>query len=64
METLLEVVKKELKGLHMIELSVFVNNEIAIKLYKSCGFKEVGRIPEKIRYKGEYVDEIVMILKV
>ena len=64
LETLLDVVKKELKGLRMIELSVFVNNEIAINLYKSCGFAEVARIPEKIFYKGNYVDEIIMILKV
>lgn len=64
LETLLDVVKKELKALRMIELSVFVNNEIAINLYKSSGFVEVARIPEKIHYKGEYVDEIIMILKV
>lgn len=64
LETLLNEVKKELKGLRMIELSVFVNNEIAINLYKSFKFKEVARIPEKIFYKGEYVDEVVMILKV
>lgn len=56
--------KKELKGLRMIELTVFNKNDIAIKLYKSVGFQEVARIPEKIFYKGEYVDEIVMILKV
>lgn len=56
--------KKELKGLRMIELSVFVMNDIAINLYKSYGFVEVARIPEKIFYKGEYVDEIVMILKI
>jgi len=64
LETLLEVVKKELKGLRMVELSVFENNEIAINLYKSCGFVEVARIPEKIFYKGDYIDEIVMVLKV
>ena len=56
--------KKELKGLRMIELTVFDKNDIAIKLYKSVGFEEVARIPENIFYKGEYVDEVVMCLKV
>lgn len=64
LEVTIAEAKKELKGLRMIELSVFVMNDIAINLYKSCGFKEVARIPEKIFYKGEYVDEVVMILKV
>lgn len=64
LEVTIAEAKKELKGLRMIELSVFVNNEIAINLYKSCGFKEVARIPEKIFYKGDYVDEAVMTLKV
>ena len=56
--------KKELKGLRMIELTVFEMNEVAITLYKSVGFKEVACIPEKIFYKGVYDNEIVMILKV
>jgi len=64
LETTIQEATKELKGLRMIELSVFANNEIAIKLYESCGFKEVGRIPEKISHKGRYVDEIVMYLQI
>lgn len=64
LEATISEAKKELKGLRMIELTVFDMNDIAINLYKSFGFKEVARIPEKIFYKGEYVDEIVMILKV
>ncbi len=63
LETTISEAKKELKGLRMIELTVFNKNAIAIKLYKSVGFKEVARIPEKIFYKGEYVDEVVMMLK-
>jgi len=64
LETTIGEAKKGLKGLRMVELSVFENNEIAINLYKSCGFVEVARIPEKIFYKGDYIDEIVMVLKV
>ena len=64
LEATINEAKKGLKGIRMIELSVFENNDVAINLYKSCGFKEVARIPEKIFYKGSYVDEVVMILKV
>lgn len=64
LETVISEAKKELKGLRMIELSVFAINDVAIALYKSCGFQEVGRIPNKIFYKGEYVDEIIMCLAV
>lgn len=64
LEATINEAKKELKSLRMIELTVFDMNEVAVKLYKSVGFKEVARIPEKIFYKGAYVDEIVMILKV
>lgn len=62
--TTIDEAKKQLQGLHMIELTVFANNPVAIKLYTSVGFQEGGRIPEKIQYKGELVDEIVMYLKV
>lgn len=64
LETVIAEAKKELKGLRMIELSVFAINDIAISLYKSYGFQEVGRVPNKIFYKGEYVDEVIMCLQV
>lgn len=64
LETVIAAAKKELKGLRLIELSVFAINDIAIGLYKSYGFQEVGRVPNKIFYKGEYVDEIIMCLQV
>jgi len=64
LETTIQEAIKELKGLRMIELSVFDMNDIAINLYKSYGFKEVARIPEKIHYKGKYVDDVIMILKI
>jgi L-amino acid N-acyltransferase YncA len=38
---------------------VFVNNEPSIKLWRSLGFKETGRIPDAGRLKsGEFVDAI------
>jgi len=62
LETVISEAKKELPGLRMIELSVFAINDTAINLYKSCRFTEVGRVPNKIFYKGEYVDEVIMCL--
>ncbi len=59
-KTLLELAKKELK-LKMVTLKVFSNNEIAINVYKKCGFKEVGKIPKHINYYGKYVDSIIMV---
>lgn len=63
-ETTVKEATEKLPGLHMIELTVFATNDIAQKLYESCGFKEVGRISEKIKHHGEFVDEIIMIKKV
>lgn len=48
-------------GLAMIELSVYSLNEAGIALYKKLGFEEVGRIPKKILFHGELIDEIVMV---
>lgn len=64
LQTVISEAKKELQGLRLIELSVFAINDVAIKLYKSCGFTEVGRVPNKIFYKGEYIDEVIMFLKI
>ena len=39
-------------------------NERALKCYKKCGFKEVGRIRQSKYINGRYYDSIVMdILK-
>lgn len=59
-----EKAKEELRGLKIVRLRVFGNNGPAIDLYKNCGFKEAAKIPEQILYKGELVDEVVMLLYV
>lgn len=51
---------KNLNGIKILELECFANNPIAPNLYKSCGFKEYGRLPKGISHKGEYVDDILM----
>ncbi len=45
-----------------MELTVFSNNDNAIRLYKSLGFVETGRLPNASRYDdGTYSDDIFMV---
>lgn len=55
---------KNLAGLKIIELDCFANNPIAPDLYRSCGFKEYGRLPKGLKHKGEFVDDILMYYEV
>jgi len=63
---LMEVLVREAKkhGLKLIVLDVYENNYPARALYKKFGFKEVGRVPKAIFWKGKYVDEIRMALDI
>ena len=52
------------KNLHSINLELMSFNERALKCYRKCGFKEVGRIRQCKYINGKYYDTIVMdILK-
>lgn len=44
-----------------IQLSLFATNDPAKNLYRRFGFVEVGRLPKKLSYKGELIDEIIMV---
>ncbi len=49
-------------GFQQMELTVFSNNDNAIRLYKSLGFVETGRLPNASRYDdGTYSDDIFMV---
>ena len=48
-------------NLKFLELGCFANNPAALSLYQKVGFKEVGRIPEKFLWHGQYIDSIVMV---
>jgi len=64
MKLVFEESVKKLKDLKIIVLEVFGPNEKAIEMYKKFGFVESGRLPGGILYKGEYVDDIQMYMKV
>jgi RimJ/RimL family protein N-acetyltransferase len=46
--------------LHTIILTVAAYNEAGIQAYTRAGFKEVGRLHEALRYRGQYHDQIIM----
>ena len=51
-------------GYSQIELTVASDNHRARSLYEKCGFAEVGRMPDAIRYEdGSCRDEIWMVRK-
>lgn len=47
-------------GKKKLILSTFATNAMGIALYKSCGFKEIGRYSKQYFIKNEYIDEILM----
>lgn len=47
-------------NLHSIKLDLMSFNERALKCYKKCGFKEVGRHRENKFVNGKYYDTICM----
>ncbi|MDF2535975.1 MAG: hypothetical protein K0R18_2134 [Bacillales bacterium] len=59
LETIIDVSDNWLK-LVRIELTVFVDNEKAIKLYEKFGFEKEGIIRKGAIRNGEYVDEMLM----
>ena len=53
----IKLAQKRLR-LKQIVLSCFANNKAGIGLYKKLGFKQCGRHPRAIFYKGKYIDSI------
>ncbi|MBI9010035.1 MAG: GNAT family N-acetyltransferase [Tenericutes bacterium] len=45
-----------------VNLEVRADNDIAIKMYKKLGFKEVGKYTKKFKIEGKYFDSLVMEL--
>lgn len=61
MRTVLDEARRVLP-IRMIVLKHFGNNSVARKMYESFGFVEVGRIPGGSLHRGEYVDDVTMML--
>ena len=51
----------EWSGIEQVSLAVTATNEAAVKLYRSCGFEEVGRMPRALKVHTKYYDEITML---
>ncbi len=47
-------------GVEQVTLSVTAANAGAVALYRSVGFREVGRMPRALRLGAEYFDEMLM----
>lgn len=60
MQLVLEEAEKNMPQLRIVTLGVFGNNPLAKSMYGKFGFKEYGRLPKGILYKGEYSDHIYM----
>lgn len=60
MQVVLEEAKAHLATLEIVTLSVFDNNQTALRMYQRFGFQEFGRLPRGIIHRGEYVDHVHM----
>lgn len=63
-EKILEEAVKNLSELTIVELGCLANNQLALNLYQELGFKEVGRLPQGIKYRDEFVDHVYMYKKI
>jgi len=51
--------KKRL-GIRLLTLTHFANNKIAHGLYLKLGFRDCGKWPKALKFRGKYVDEVLM----
>ncbi len=48
-------------GIEKFMLEVFAINDRAIHVYEKMGYAVVGRVPGDVKYRGGYVDSLVMV---
>jgi len=60
----IELAKKRLRGLEILELSVETHNRPALKLYRRLGFVRIGRMSHSVKDGKKYFDEYLMVLNV
>jgi RimJ/RimL family protein N-acetyltransferase len=61
MSETIELARKRMRGLEMIQLKAFGYNERALELYKKLGFVVVGCIPRANKEGNDYYDDILMV---
>jgi ribosomal protein S18 acetylase RimI-like enzyme len=61
MEKAIQLARKRMRGLEMIQLKAFAYNERALELYRRLGFVEVGRIPRANKEGSDYFDDVLMV---
>ncbi len=54
---------KKINALQIVVLTVFADNQVAINLYHSLGFKDFGKLPRGCYRRKKYVDHIYMYLE-
>lgn len=54
---------QEVLKLKIVTLTCFSVNDVAMGLYKKLGFETFGSLPEGLKYKDNYIDEIYMYKK-
>ncbi len=54
---------KDVLKLKIITLTCFSVNDVAMGLYKKLGFETFGTLPEGLKYKDNYINEIYMYKK-
>lgn len=61
-EALMNAVETEAKeiGVKVIELQVFGENDPALSLYKKLGYRQFGKLPKSIDFRGKLLDEVYM----
>jgi RimJ/RimL family protein N-acetyltransferase len=63
LRTIIDEAKKKIKGLRLIVLQVYGENQTAKNLYQKIGFIKCGEVPEMIYFHGRYISAITMYLK-
>jgi len=61
MKKTIQLARKRMRGLEMIQLKAFSYNKRALDLYKKLGFVEVGRVPRANKEGKKYYDDVLMV---
>ncbi len=56
---IIEITKQD-KEIKVLTLGVLPKNAGAQRLYEKLGFKTIAKLPNRILYKGKYMDEYIM----